>query len=101
MTDSKKVMDIIFDAITSLNAELPESEQIALSPDTLLFGGESTIDSLSLVSVIVDVETAVGMEFDQPISLTDDRAMMREISPFESVRNLNEYVIELLSEAKK
>ena len=93
-----EVRAIIFEALVSLNEELPEGEQVAISEGTLLFGGESTIDSLSLVSVIVDVETAVSTKFGRPIALTDDRAMSREPSPFTSVRTLAEFVVELLSE---
>lgn len=93
-----EVRSIIFDALRSLNQELPEQEQVELSYDTLLFGGESTIDSLSLVSVIVDVETLVSTRFNRAIALTDDRAMTRDPSPFTSVRTLADYVVELLSE---
>ena len=92
------VRGIIFEALASLNDELPEGERVAIAEDTLLFGGESTIDSLSLVSVIVDVETAVSTRFGRSVALTDDRAMGREPSPFTSVRTLAEIVVELLSE---
>lgn len=93
-----QVLEIIYEALASLNEELADDEKIAISEDTLLFGGESTIDSLSLVSVIVDVETAIGTQFDRPIALTDDRAMSREPSPFTSVRTLADFVVELLTE---
>lgn len=92
------VLQIIFEALKSLNEELPTDQQVALSENTLLFGGESTIDSLSLVSVIVDVETAISTQFDRPVALTDDRAMSREPSPFTSVRTLTDFVVELLTE---
>jgi acyl carrier protein len=93
-----RVQAIVYEAIENLNSELDEDQRIACSPETLLFGGESTIDSLSLVSVIIDVETAVGEAFDRPIALTDDRAMTREVSPFTRVSNLTDYIVELLSE---
>ena len=48
--------------------------------------------------MIVDVETALTMKWGLPVSLTDDRAMSREISPFDDVGTLTDYVLELLAE---
>ena len=98
MNFESEVRDIVFEALTNLNEELPEGNKVAVSYDTLLFGGDSTIDSLSLVSIIVDVETAASGRFDRTIALTDDRAMSRLPSPFTSVRTLTDYVVELLNE---
>ena len=100
MSLEPKVYEIICTAISNLNEELRGGQQIPLSPETLLFGGDSTIDSLSLVSVIVDVETALSSDFNTPLSLTDDRAMSREVSPFTSVRSLADYILELLGETQ-
>ena len=97
MSVEVEVRDIVFQALRILNDEFPADQQVEISNDTLLFGGISTIDSLSLVSVIVDVETEVGSKF-KPIALTDDRAMSRDPSPFTSVGVLVDYIVELLSE---
>jgi len=93
-----EVLAIVLGALENLNAELDEADQVQIGPTTPLFGDDATLDSLSLVSVIVDVETALTMKWDAPISLTDDRAMSRAISPFDSVGTLTDYVLELLQE---
>jgi acyl carrier protein len=93
-----EVLRIVFDALDSLNQELGDDERIEVGPTTPLFGPDATLDSLSLVSVIVDVETALTIKWDEPISLTDDRAMSREISPFDDVGALTDYILELLQE---
>jgi hypothetical protein len=49
------------------------------------------------VSVIVDVEEAVSKAAGRTISLTDDRAMSREVSPYTDVDALTAYVVELLA----
>jgi acyl carrier protein len=92
------VLRIVFDALESLNQELGESARVTIGPTTPLFGPDAQLDSLSLVSVIVDVETALTLRWDAPISLTDDRAMSREISPFDDVGTLTDYILELLRE---
>lgn len=102
MADSSErredVLHIVLDALESLNQELDEKDRVVVSPTTPLFGSDAALDSLSLVSVIVDVETALTVAWDTPISLTDDRAMSREISPFDDVGALTDYILELLQE---
>ena len=93
-----EVLGIVFEALENLNQELDEGAQIVIGPTTPLFGSDAALDSLSLVSVIVDVETALTVKWNAPISLTDDRAMSREISPFDDVRTLTDYILELLLE---
>ena len=91
-------MRIVFEALETLNQELDESARIVIGPTTPLFGPDAQLDSLSLVSVIVDVETALTIRWSAPISLTDDRAMSREISPFDDAGTLTDYILELLQE---
>ncbi len=92
------VLDTIYKALNSLNEERGPDEQIAVGPDTCLFGAGSVLDSLSLVSVIVDLETLLSDQFGKSISLTDDRAMSRDPVPFTNVTALKTYLLELLAE---
>jgi hypothetical protein len=93
-----EVLGIVLEALESLNQELDADAQIVIGPTTPLFGPDATLDSLSLVSVIVDVETALTLKWGEAISLTDDRAMSRDISPFDDVGTLTDYILELLQE---
>jgi acyl carrier protein len=91
------VQDLIFQALQALNEERSADEQIDINPATSLFGEGSELDSLSLVSVIVDLETLVSDKFGRAISLTDDKAMSRDPVPFVDVSTLKNYVLELLA----
>ena len=93
MDKQSAVIEIIYRALRSLNEELDQDKRVKLAPDTKLFGPDATLDSLSLVSVIVDVETAVADDFGKSVSLTDDKAMTQEISPFSDVSTLARYVV--------
>lgn len=99
MESKTAVIEIIYRALRSLNDELDEDKRVALAPDTRLFGPEASLDSLSLVSVIVDVESAVADELGRAISLTDDKAMSQEVSPFSNVTTLANYIVVQLAEA--
>ena len=94
----EEVDRIILKALNALNEDLDLSKQIVVCTTTPLFGVNAAIDSLSLVSLIVDVETELNSEFNLSISLTDDRAMSRVQSPFERVDTLRDYIIEIISE---
>jgi acyl carrier protein len=98
MLTEQAIQGIILRALDNLNEELDAESKIAVSTDTRLFGADAALDSLSLVSVIVDVETEISTEAGRQITLTDDRAMIREVSPFADVRALTAYVVELLAE---
>jgi len=97
LTD-ERVEQLILAALEDVNDEQPDDERFEVGPNTPLFGPDAQIDSLSLVSLIVDVETALNIEYDLPISLTDDRAMTREVSPFDDVQSLKDYISELAAE---
>lgn len=95
-TQEAAVLEAIYQALRTLNEERGPEEQIAIGPDTCLFGEGSALDSLSLVSVIVDLETSVSDQFGKAISLTDDKAMSRDPVPFTDVGALKAYILELL-----
>jgi hypothetical protein len=98
MINKTQVLEIILRALHNLNDELSDSERFEISPTTLLFGPNATLDSLALVSVIVDVEGDVSTALGRSISLTDDRAMSQEISPFDNVQTLLNYIMILVNE---
>jgi acyl carrier protein len=94
ITDSE-VEKVIYRAIDALNAERGPDQQIARSPGTGLFGADAQVDSLGLVSLIVDVESTLNAEHGLAVSLADDRALGRAQSPFATVATLRDYVMEL------
>ena len=98
MLNKDAIQAIILQALKNINEERGPDEQLKIDLNTSLFGADAVLDSLSLVSVIVDVESAVSKQAGQEISLTDDRAMSQEISPFSDVNTLTAYIELLISE---
>jgi acyl carrier protein len=94
----EEISSTVIENVKNLVETFPQDEQFEVNEDTVLFGLGSQIDSLSLVSVIVDLEMHYATELDVEFSLTDDRAMTRAISPFDSVKNLADYILELIAE---
>lgn len=88
-----EALRIVLDALVRLNDEL--DEPIEVGPHTRLFGADAVIDSLSLVSVIVDVEAEASEALGVPVSLTDDRAINQPVSPFTDPETLAAYIVTL------
>ena len=98
MLTKENVLEIILRALQNLNEEFDDSEKFVVDSNLSLFGADATLDSLALVSVIVDVEGAVSAALGRSVSLTDDRAMTQEVSPFDNVQTLLNYIMILVSE---
>jgi len=94
----EEITTIVINQLVELNETFADTQKIKVNENTVLFGNGSSIDSLSLVSVIVDLEMLFSDEHGVDISLTDDRAMTREISPFDSVASLVNYLFEIINE---
>jgi acyl carrier protein len=94
----KEIQEIVISKVRALVETLPEEQQMDVNESTVLFGKGSAIDSLSLVSIIVDIESAFSLDHGSEISLTDDRAMTRKKSPFDSIASLIDYIDELINQ---
>ena len=92
----EEALRIVLNALEAVNAEL--DQPIAVEPHTRLFGADAVIDSLSLVSVIVDVEAEASDALGFPVSLTDDRAINQPVSPFTDPDTLAAYLVTLAAE---
>jgi hypothetical protein len=96
--NKNEIYQVVETQLKILNDTFPEDQKFNISYETMLFGRGSCIDSMSLVSVIVDIETYFLDEHNIDVCITDDRAMTREISPFDNVKNLVDYLHEIINE---
>ena len=66
--------------------------------NTCLFGAQGFLDSLRLISVVLDTEQQVNDSYNLAISLADNPAVSRERSPYRSIGSLADYVLALAAE---
>ena len=97
----ERVLNIVRTAVHDLNDELGYPELERVSEETGLQDGEQGIDSLSLVSLIVEIEGLVGNEFGREVVLADEKAMSRRNSPYRNVRALVDFIMEQLDHASE
>lgn len=94
----EQVAKIVKDAVSDINEELQYESLENATDDTVLFGGDDGIDSLSLVRLVVDIEQRIQEELNQQANLTDERAMSAKRSPYRSVGSLTEFALDNLSQ---
>ena len=95
-TEITAIESLIVGCLHRLNDELSEEDKFEVSDNMTLFGSDSKLDSMALVTLIMDVEEAMLDENDADVSLVTEEAMSRSRSPFRSVQTLATYVTELL-----
>jgi acyl carrier protein len=69
-----------------------------IEPDTPLFGAGGALDSIGLVSVIIELEQKLADLSGHDVTLMNDRAMSRSHNPFRTPRALAEYAYGQFSE---
>jgi acyl carrier protein len=90
---STDVQDLVLRAMQNANVARMPDAQLTISPDAPLFGAGSALDSLGLVSLLIDIEDALrdrGID----VMLSDARAMSQKRSPFRSVAALTAFIQE-------
>ena len=94
----EKVIEIINSSVKDLDLEVVAEIDLSKGEDTPLYGKEGSLDSISLVNLIVGVETQIEDELGKYITIADERAMSQESSPFKTIGSLTDYVTQLLEE---
>jgi hypothetical protein len=97
--DRNIVVDEIYQAITRINELRDPDQGIACAEETVLYGAGGALDSLSLVSLILDVELGINERSGGGLVLADAQAMSQRRNPFRDVRSLADYVMSRLSAA--
>jgi hypothetical protein len=92
-----EIVEIVLAAVRRANLARRAEHQLEASANAALFAAGSPLDSLGLVSLLIDVEEAM-QEAGRALTLSDSRAMSQTHSPFRSVPALVEYIKASLTE---
>lgn len=88
---------LVLHAIGNLNLARRPEERLAVTPDAAVFGPGSPLDSLGLVSLLMDIEEALS-DRGLAVTLSDARAMSQKASPFRNVRSLSAYIADAVNQ---
>lgn len=82
----------IFEALDRANELRGPEAKLVCAEETVLYG-EGALDSLALVSLILDVEQEVNGATGAQLVLADEHAMSQRRNPFRDVKSLANYVM--------
>jgi len=90
------IENLIFGSLEQLVNETGVKLKISTSKDTPIFGSGSNLDSLGLVTFLVELEQKIEDHFNVEITIANEKAMSQKNSPFKNVYTLSEYIKTLL-----
>lgn len=92
------MLKLVVQAVQELLQATGQKAAVPINSETPLLGAGRVVDSIGLVTLLVDVENRVADQLGHSLSLMDDRAMSQSRSPFRSVGSLAEYLQTLVQE---
>ena len=98
MIQKEKIVQAIYEAVDEVNLQQRENHQLSKTPETLLYGQGALMDSLGLVTLVMETEQRINDQFDCSVTLANDKAFSQKNSPFRTVRSLADYIATLLEE---
>jgi acyl carrier protein len=98
MIERSAALKIVIASIQEVFAQTGMDAPGALTEDTVLVGKDAVLDSLGVVSLIVEVEQRVESEHNASVTLANDKAMSARNSPFRTVGVLTDHVVAMVLE---
>ena len=95
-TIARLVMLSLHEVLSQKEQPLPDLVNGAVN----LIGRQAVLDSLGLVTLIVDLEQRLEEEYGVSLILVDEQAMSQRSSPFRTVQSLIDYICRLIEEQK-
>ena len=97
----KDIVDLVTSSFKEISSDQDDKNKPPLdelNESTYLIGRRSFLDSISLVSLLVEVEQKLNDDFGLSITIADERAMSQEKSPFRTMGTLVDYIQLLVNE---
>ncbi len=96
MSLDRELIEIISRHLKDLESDLETPFEEDPNAETALFGEGGRLDSMGLVTLVLDVEQAIQDRFGRAISLADEKAMSQRHSPYATVGSLAGYAQSVL-----
>ena len=94
MPDRTAIQSIVLESVQMLAEDFELEALMAPDLETALYGEGGSLDSMSLVNLIADIEETLAEKFNASIALADEKAMSAKSSPYRNVASLTDAVIE-------
>ena len=93
MTANKNaIIKIIFTSIKEVNENQPSDNRLKLKKDEFLVSDKSKIDSLGLITLLVNIEDKINKTYNVDLNLLEENFISDEKTPFQTIDNLAEWL---------
>lgn len=87
-----QIFQVVLESVVNHSGILPNE----LNENSRLIGNGRILDSIGLVSMLVELESRLAEKTNLSVRLMDDRAMSQSKSPFRTAGTLTDYIVTLL-----
>lgn len=94
----ERIVQLILEALASVNELLPEDKRIAVTADGPLYGRKRRLDSLGLVRLLATTEQLIEEEYSVSINFGEDIDRLQKVRPFRTIQTLADYILLLIKE---
>lgn len=101
--DKEDITNLVISSLDEVLREQEKENEVqidSLNESTYLIGRRAVLDSLGLVTLVVNIEQRLGDDYGIYVTIADERALSQEKSPFKTVESLSEYISLLIEEQK-
>lgn len=96
--DRATIADLVVESLREVIAQTGQPVPAELGEEAALVGRNAVLDSLGMVTLIIDLEQHLEEKFGYTLTLANDRAMSQKNSPFRTVATLTDYICGLMVE---
>jgi acyl carrier protein len=96
--DRVAAVDIVTRSLRALLEQIGEAPP-DITEETVIVGKDAVVDSIGVVSLVVEIEQLLEAEYDLAVTLASEKAMSQRSSPFRTVGVLADYICEVATEA--
>jgi hypothetical protein len=95
-----KIKKVVQECIENINETLSNKIDLSNLDHVEIYGPNGVIDSIALISLIVDIEYQIEEKFNHSLILANEKSMSQKNSPFSNLNALTSYIEILLKEEK-
>jgi acyl carrier protein len=92
------IQQIVIDTLSAILVQRGTPPPPTLDRDTPIFGLNGLLDSIGVVTLMVDLEQNLSDRLSLAVRIADDRAMSQRSSPFRTVGTLTDFIASQLAE---
>ena len=92
MLDRVVALEIVLSALREA-VDQNGGDVASVGEDTTIVGPDAVIDSIGVVSLVVDIEQRLEMDHQVSVTLASDRAMSQRSSPFRTPAVLADHIL--------